>query len=38
MIKLRRIRWEGHAARMEVKRKVYGLLVGMRPLIRPKRM
>jgi hypothetical protein len=41
IIKLRRMRWAGHVARMGVKRKAYRLLVrnpeGKRPLIRPRR-
>jgi hypothetical protein len=35
IIKSRRIRWEGHVARMGEKRKAYRLLVGKRPLGRP---
>jgi hypothetical protein len=41
IIKSRRMRWEGHVARMGEKRKVYRLLVGKpegkRPLGRPRR-
>jgi hypothetical protein len=41
IIKLRRMRWAGHVARMGEKRDVYRLLVGKpegkRPLGRPKR-
>jgi hypothetical protein len=41
IIKSRRIRWAGHAARMGEKRNAYRLLVGnpegKRPLERPKR-
>jgi hypothetical protein len=41
MIKLRRMRWVGHVARMEEKRNMYRLLVGKpegkRPLGRPIR-
>jgi hypothetical protein len=41
MMKLRRMRWMGHVARMGEKRKVYRLLVrkpeGKRPLGRPRR-
>jgi hypothetical protein len=40
-MKSRRIRWEGHVARMEEKRNSYKLLVGKsegkRPLGRPRR-
>jgi hypothetical protein len=40
-IKLRRMRWAGHAARMGVEMKVYRVLVGKpegkRPLGRPRR-
>jgi hypothetical protein len=40
VIKLRRMRWLGHVARMGKKRNVYRLLVGMpdgkRPLGRPR--
>jgi hypothetical protein len=40
MTKLRRMRWEGHVARMGEKRKAYRLLVGKpegkRPLGRPR--
>jgi hypothetical protein len=39
--RMRRMRWEGHVARMGGKRKVYKVLVGKpegkRPLGRPKR-
>jgi hypothetical protein len=37
MIKPRRMRWEGQAARM-AKRNLYRLLVGKRPLGIPRRM
>jgi hypothetical protein len=41
IIKLRRMRWSGHVARMEEKRNSYRLLVakpeGKRPLGRPRR-
>jgi hypothetical protein len=41
IIKSRRMRWEGHVARMGEKRNVYRLLVGRpegkRPLGRPRR-
>jgi hypothetical protein len=41
MIKLRRMRWAGHVARMEAKRNKYRILVGKpegkRPLGRPRR-
>jgi hypothetical protein len=41
MIKSRRMRWAGHAARMEEGRGVYMVLVGRperkRPLVRPRR-
>jgi hypothetical protein len=41
MIKSRRMRWEGHVARMGEKRKAYRILVrkpeGKRPLGRPTR-
>jgi hypothetical protein len=41
VIKSRRMRWAGHAARMEEKRALYGVLVGKpegkRPLGKPKR-
>jgi hypothetical protein len=41
IIKLRRMRWEGHVARIGEKRNVYRLLVGKpegkRPLGRPRR-
>jgi hypothetical protein len=40
-IKSRRMRWAGHAARMEEERKVYGVLMGKperkRPLGRQRR-
>jgi hypothetical protein len=40
-IKSRRIRWEGHVARMEERRNVYRVLVGKpegkRPVERPRR-
>jgi hypothetical protein len=40
-VKSRRMRWAGHVARMEEKRKVYKVLVGKpegrRPLGRPRR-
>jgi transcription termination factor 2 len=36
-IKSRRIRWAGHVARMGEKRNAYRLLVGKRPLGRPRR-
>jgi hypothetical protein len=40
IIKLRKMRWAGHVARMEEKRKVYRLLVGKlegkKPLGRPR--
>jgi hypothetical protein len=36
IIKSRRMRWAGHVARME-KRNAYRLLVGKRPLGRPRR-
>jgi hypothetical protein len=36
IIKLRRLRWAGHVARMGKKRNVYRLLVGKRPLGRPR--
>jgi hypothetical protein len=42
IIKLRRMRWAGHVARMGEKRNIYRLLVGKpegkRPLGRPRRM
>jgi hypothetical protein len=42
IIKWRRMRWEGHVARMEERRYAYRLLVGKpegkRPLRRPRRM
>jgi hypothetical protein len=41
MIKSRRMRWAGHAARIRAKRSAYRILVGMpegnRPLGRPRR-
>jgi hypothetical protein len=41
MIKLRRMRWAGHVARMEEKRNAYRILVrkseGNKPLGRPRR-
>jgi hypothetical protein len=37
IIKPRRMRWAGHVARMGEKRKAYRLLVGKRPLGRPRR-
>jgi hypothetical protein len=37
MIKSRRMRWAGHVARMGEKRNSYRLLVGKRPLGRPRR-
>jgi hypothetical protein len=41
MIKSRKMRWEGHVARMGEKRKAYRILVGKpegkRPLERPRR-
>jgi hypothetical protein len=40
MIKLRKVRWEGHVARLGEKMNAYGLLVGKprgkRPLGRPR--
>jgi hypothetical protein len=36
IIKSMRMRWEGHVARMGEKRNAYRLLVGKRPLERPK--
>jgi transcription termination factor 2 len=36
MIKSRRMRWAGHVARVEEKRNAYRLLVGKRPLGRPR--
>jgi hypothetical protein len=35
--KSRRMRWAGHVARMGEKRNVYRLLIGKRPLGRPRR-
>jgi hypothetical protein len=37
IIKSRRMRWTGHVARMGEKRNAYRLLVGKRPLGRPRR-
>jgi hypothetical protein len=37
IIKSRRMRWAGYVARMGEKRNVYRLLVGKRPLGRPRR-
>jgi hypothetical protein len=37
IIKSRRMRWDGHVARMGEKRNAYRLLVGKRPLGRPRR-
>jgi hypothetical protein len=37
IIKSRRMRWAGHIARMGEKRNAYRLLVGKRPLGRPRR-
>jgi hypothetical protein len=37
IIKLGRIRWEGHVARMGENKYAYRLLVGKRPLGRPRR-
>jgi hypothetical protein len=37
IIKSRRMRWAGHVARMEEKRNACRLLVGKRPLGRPRR-
>jgi hypothetical protein len=34
--KSRRMRWAGHVARMEEKRNAYRLMVGKRPLERPR--
>jgi hypothetical protein len=36
MIKSRRMRWAGHVARMGEKRNAYRILVGKRPLGRPR--
>jgi hypothetical protein len=36
IMKLRRMRWAGHVARMGEKRNMYRLLEGMRPLGRPR--
>jgi hypothetical protein len=36
-MKSRKMRWEGHVARMGEKRNVYKLLIGKRPLGRPRR-
>jgi hypothetical protein len=38
IIKSRRMRWAGHVARMGEKRNAYMLLLGKRPLGRPRRM
>jgi hypothetical protein len=38
IMKSRRMRWAGHVARMGEKRNVYRLLVGKRPLGRPRLM
>jgi hypothetical protein len=37
MIKLRRMRWVKHVARMGEKRKAFRLLLGKKPLGRPRR-
>jgi hypothetical protein len=37
IIKSRRMRWAGHVARVREKRNAYRLLVGKRPLGRPRR-
>jgi hypothetical protein len=37
IMKSRRMRWAGHVAQMGEKRKAYRLLVGMRPVERPRR-
>jgi hypothetical protein len=37
MIKSRRMRWAGHVAYMRAKRNAYRILVGKRPLGRPRR-
>jgi hypothetical protein len=37
IIKSRRMRWAGHVARIGEKRNVYRILVGKRPLGRPRR-
>jgi hypothetical protein len=37
IIKSRRMRWAGHVARMGERRNAYRLLVGKRPLGRPRR-
>jgi hypothetical protein len=37
MVKSRRMRWTGHVARMGEKRNAYRILVGKRPLARPRR-
>jgi hypothetical protein len=37
IIKSRKMRWAGHVARMGEKRNVFRLLVGKRPLGRPRR-
>jgi hypothetical protein len=36
IMKLRRMRWTGHVARMREKKNAYRLLMGKRPLGRPK--
>jgi hypothetical protein len=36
MIKSTRMRWAGHVARMGVKRNAYRILVGKKPLGRPR--
>jgi hypothetical protein len=36
-VKSKRMRWAGHVARMGEDRKVYKVLVGKRPLLRPRR-
>ena len=37
VIKMRRMRWAGHVARMGEERVLYRVLVGRRPLGRPRR-
>jgi hypothetical protein len=37
IVKARRMRWAGHVARLGKKRNTYRLLVGKRPLGRPRR-
>jgi hypothetical protein len=37
IIKSRRMRWPGHVARKEEKKNTYKILVGKRPLGRPRR-